>query len=246
MVVGFGLHCVDLARTSTRIRGSCCVPSPLGAAEHQDIRWYLEDYLSAPFAVYEQRGRAVQAKLAKWGHALFEAVFGVGKPGRDAYLQSREGDTELVLRSTSPEFLGLPWELIWDPRHPAPLALELRAVDRTLVAAGAAAAVPPGPDLEGADGNRPAGRSAGHRISDDRASSGGPACGGARRGGLGGIAAADLGGVEQAPAVCDGGWAAVPYSHFDGHGNFGSVAATASGDRHQFDGNAAARGYLPV
>jgi hypothetical protein len=57
---------------------------PLGVAEREDLRWYLEDYLQMPFAVYEQRGQAVQTKLAEWGRALFESVFGPGKPGRDA------------------------------------------------------------------------------------------------------------------------------------------------------------------
>jgi hypothetical protein len=34
--------------------------SPLGDAEREDLRWYLEDYLIAPFAVYEERGRNVE------------------------------------------------------------------------------------------------------------------------------------------------------------------------------------------
>src|SRR4051794_7518118 len=89
--------------------------SPFGAAEREDLRWYLEDYLTMPFAVYEQRGQAVQARLSEWGRALFDAVFGAGKPGRDAYLRSREGACELVVRSKSPKFLSLPWELMQDP-----------------------------------------------------------------------------------------------------------------------------------
>ena len=117
--------------------------SPFGAAEREELRWYLEDYLIAPYAVYEQRGQAVSAKLPEWGRALFEGVFGAGKPGRDAYLKSREGACELVLRSHSPAFLSLPWELLRDPQRTTPLALELSAIDRTLIAAGAAAPVPP-------------------------------------------------------------------------------------------------------
>jgi hypothetical protein len=121
--------------------------SPFSAAEREDLRWYLEDYLIAPFAVYEERGQAVRAKLAQWGQALFGGLFGVGKPGRDAYQKSREAACELVLLSRSPSFLSLPWELLRDPQRPTPLALELIAIDRTLVAAGAAAPVPPGTGL---------------------------------------------------------------------------------------------------
>ena len=37
--------------------------SPFGDAEREDIRWYLEDYLIAPYAVYEERGRGIEARL---------------------------------------------------------------------------------------------------------------------------------------------------------------------------------------
>ena len=57
---------------------------------------YLEDYLIAPYAVYEERGRGIEARLPEWGHSLFESLFGAGKPGHDAYLKSREGSAELV------------------------------------------------------------------------------------------------------------------------------------------------------
>ncbi|HXL92093.1 MAG TPA: tetratricopeptide repeat protein [Streptosporangiaceae bacterium] len=97
-----------------------------------DLRWYLEDYLRAPFGVYGERGPQVEARLAGWGEAAFAAVFGAGA-GRDAYVRMRaqQGDAELVFRSRSPALLGLPWELMRDPSRPTPLALDL-AVSRSL------------------------------------------------------------------------------------------------------------------
>jgi hypothetical protein len=86
--------------------------SPVGEAEREDLRWYLEDYLIAPYAVYEERGRKVEERLPLWGRSLFESIFGAGKPGHDAYLKAREGQAELVIMSRSPVFLGLPWELL--------------------------------------------------------------------------------------------------------------------------------------
>src|SRR5215467_12979744 len=121
--------------------------SPFGVAEREDIRWYLEDYLIAPYAVYEESGRKIEARLPEWGKALFESVFGAGKPGHDGYTKSREGQAELVIRSQSPAFLSLPWELLRDPKRATPLALDLAAIDRTLVIEGAAASVPPGEAL---------------------------------------------------------------------------------------------------
>ena len=48
---------------------------PLDGEALEELRWYLEDYLQAPFGVYESRGPAVAAKLPAWGKAVFEAVF---------------------------------------------------------------------------------------------------------------------------------------------------------------------------
>lgn len=118
--------------------------SPFGKAEREDLRWYLEDYLIAPYAVYEERGQQVRGRLPDWGETLFEAVFGPGKPGRDAYLQAREGSLELSIISRSPTFLGLPWELLKDPARDTPLALEIPAFDRTLSLPRAATPIPPG------------------------------------------------------------------------------------------------------
>jgi hypothetical protein len=121
--------------------------SPFTAAAREDLRWYLESYLTAPYAVYEERGQAIHERLRGWGDALFEGVFGAGKPGRDLYLQAREGQAELALTSRSPGFLGLPWELLKDPDRDTPLALAMTAFDRTISTAGAATPVPPGDEL---------------------------------------------------------------------------------------------------
>ncbi len=118
--------------------------TPFDAAIREDLRWYLEDYLIAPFAVYEERGQQIRARLRHWGETLFDSIFGLGKPGRDAYLQAREGSPELALISRSANFLALPWELVKDPAREAPLALIMRAFDRTLHIAGASTPVPPG------------------------------------------------------------------------------------------------------
>src|SRR3954452_20072230 len=64
---------------------------PFTETEREDLRWYLEDYLRAPYAVYEERGQAIEGQLRGWGEALFAALFGTGKLGRDLYLQAREG-----------------------------------------------------------------------------------------------------------------------------------------------------------
>jgi hypothetical protein len=96
---------------------------PLDSDAMEDLRWYLEDYLRAPFGVYEERGPQVAARLPQWGQAVFTALFGAG-PARDAYVAARAaGDVEIVFRSSVPARLGLPWELLWDPARPTPVAV---------------------------------------------------------------------------------------------------------------------------
>ena len=87
---------------------------PLDDEALERLRWYLEDYLRAPYGVYEDRGRAVAEGLAGWGEALFDSAFvrDIGAP------------REIVIRSASPALLALPWELLRDPSRPLPLALD--------------------------------------------------------------------------------------------------------------------------
>jgi tetratricopeptide (TPR) repeat protein len=102
---------------------------PLDAAALEVLRWYLEDYLLAPFGVWEDRGPAVAGKLAGWGAEVFASVFGPG-PARDAYQRARDRGLEVVFRSADPALLGLPWELMRDGA--GPVALGAGGISRAL------------------------------------------------------------------------------------------------------------------
>ena len=116
---------------------------PLDAEALEELRWYLEDYLRAPFGVYEDRGPEVAARLASWGQAVFGAVFGPG-PARDAYqrMRARPAGVQVVFRSGAARWLGLPWELMRDPARELPLALDVgvAGIDRSLPSAELGAA----------------------------------------------------------------------------------------------------------
>ncbi len=115
---------------------------PLDGDALEDLRWYLEDYLQAPFGVWEDRGAAIGDRLAGWGEDVFASVFG-GGPARDAYQRARDRGLEIVLRSASPPMLGLPWELMRDGT--GPVALRAGGMSRSLpVAAKAATLEVPG------------------------------------------------------------------------------------------------------
>ena len=86
---------------------------PLDGDALEDLRWYLEDYLLAPFGVWEDRGPLVRGRLAGWGDEVFGSVFGVG-PAQFAYERARDRGLEVVFRSADPGLLALPWELMSD------------------------------------------------------------------------------------------------------------------------------------
>jgi tetratricopeptide (TPR) repeat protein len=99
---------------------------PLDGECLESLRWYLEDYLLAPYGVYGERGPEVAKALPGWGAAVFESLFGSGS-ARDAYVRARAAGgagTELVLRSPAAAALGLPWELLRDPARPTAMALD--------------------------------------------------------------------------------------------------------------------------
>ena len=102
---------------------------PLDDDALEDLRWYLEDYLLAPFGVWEDRGPAVRGKLAGWGEQVFGSVFGSG-PARFAYERARGQGLELVFRSDVPGLLALPWELMRDGS--GPVALGSGGISRSL------------------------------------------------------------------------------------------------------------------
>ena len=108
---------------------------PLDADVLEDLRWYLEDYLLAPFGVWEDRGPAVAGKLAGWGEEVFGSVFGPGRV-RDAYQRARDRGLEVLFRSADPALLALPWELIRDGA--GPVALGTGGISRALPVAGRA------------------------------------------------------------------------------------------------------------
>ena len=163
---------------------------PLDADALEDLRWYLEDYLLAPFGVWEDRGPAVQGKLAGWGDQVFGSVFGAG-PARDAYQRARDRGLEVVFRSAEPGLLGLPWELMRDGA--GPVALGAGGISRSLpVAGGAGTLEVPGGRLRVLMViSRPAG-TAGCGVSDGGPAAAGAAGRGPRRGRPDRAAPADL------------------------------------------------------
>ena len=107
---------------------------PLDADALEDLRWYLEDYLLAPFGVWEERGPAVRESWP--GGGCRSSGRCSGGPARDAYQRARDRGLEVVFRSADPGLLGLPWELMRDGA--GPVALGKGGISRSLPVAGGA------------------------------------------------------------------------------------------------------------
>ncbi len=109
--------------------------APLGPIEAGELRWYLERYVSWPSGVFQERARAVEARLPEWGKLLHAAALEHGD-AREAYeAWKRSGgaasrrltirvDRDLATGAQPVEqadaaegatlLLGLPWELVHD------------------------------------------------------------------------------------------------------------------------------------
>jgi len=113
--------------------------STVGTIEHEDLRWYLEEYFRWPIGVFQKRAEGIEQRLPGWGHDLYNAAV-----EDDTMVQSwKNADAQNNLRFTvfvdpatfdpklskkkaerlkedadeaSALLLGLPWELLHDEK----------------------------------------------------------------------------------------------------------------------------------
>jgi hypothetical protein len=90
--------------------------NPLSPADRAELRWYLEEFLRFPVGIYPDRARRVEEKMAEWGGAMFDHLFGSGK-ARDFYtLLKNEGlkNFDFEVHHRGAEARNFPWELLYD------------------------------------------------------------------------------------------------------------------------------------
>ena len=93
--------------------------NPLAEADLADLRWYLEEYAVYPYLDHARRAEQIEPRLREWGEALFKAVFMAdSEESTQAYglfkefLGERSQSDALVIDTTEPRVLRLPWELL--------------------------------------------------------------------------------------------------------------------------------------
>ncbi|MCL2856816.1 MAG: tetratricopeptide repeat protein [Oscillospiraceae bacterium] len=98
----------------------------------QGLQWYLEEFLELPIDNYQMRVDEIQAALSKWGRYCFDALFECGR-ARDWYRDARQDDLsrlQLEIVSDNASVLSWPWEVL-ESRDDGPLAKQCR-IERRL------------------------------------------------------------------------------------------------------------------
>jgi hypothetical protein len=106
---------------------------PLTPQEHENLRWYLEDYLEHPHDPAPQIAARVEQKMQDIGKRLFEAVFLANNDTRKLWNKVVD-DLDTVRLEITTDVLGaisLPWELLFDPDTNSYLALQAHTFVRT-------------------------------------------------------------------------------------------------------------------
>jgi tetratricopeptide (TPR) repeat protein len=104
----------------------------LTAQDEEDLRWYLEDFLQYPQEPAPTIAKRVEGRMSELGKELFRCVFQGSDEARDLWAQVRDrlAATRVEVVTGVAAAVGLPWELLRDPRTDFPLALTARSFVR--------------------------------------------------------------------------------------------------------------------
>jgi len=113
----------DVERASSRF------VFPVDAADREQLRWYLEDYLEFPLDPAPTLAAAAEARLGELGTGLFGSIFAGQAADLWARVRPRLGETRVEV-AADPGDASLPWELLRDPRTDQAVALGARSFVR--------------------------------------------------------------------------------------------------------------------
>jgi hypothetical protein len=105
----------------------------LSPQDHEDLRWYLEDYLQYPLDPAPTIAARIEQRMNDIGTDLFKAVFQSSDDSRDlwATLRGQLNDARVEINTEVREATAIPWELLRDPKTEAALALRSQAFVRS-------------------------------------------------------------------------------------------------------------------
>jgi len=102
----------------------------LSPQDHEDLRWYLEDYLQYPLDPAPKIAARIEKRMSEVGVELFKAVFQDDARDLWATLRGKLNKTRVEIITGVREAAAIPWELLRDPKTDAVLALRAQAFVR--------------------------------------------------------------------------------------------------------------------
>lgn len=126
---------VEIALEGPKLRRRAQVrfPFTLSAQDHENLRWYLEEYMQKPSEPAPTIAAQVVQRMEQIGTELFGALFQANDEGRDIWARLRDtlNDTRVEIITKVREATAILWELLRDPTTTTALALEARTFVRT-------------------------------------------------------------------------------------------------------------------
>ncbi len=100
--------------------------------EHEELRWYLEDYLLRPEAIQEVQIEQIEAWMQRWGKELYTKVLAANMNTQAIWFAVREqlANLRVEISAGIAEAASIPWELMRDPQSDSPIALRVRSFVR--------------------------------------------------------------------------------------------------------------------
>ena len=93
--------------------------------DHEDIRWYLEDYLLSPLDPGQAIAERVEKRMAEIGAELYTTIFGEDDDAQRVWDRVHDtlNETRVEIVSEVLEAAAIPWELMREPSADMPVAL---------------------------------------------------------------------------------------------------------------------------
>lgn len=132
---GQGRHAIQLTLRrpgQPDLAGEATIAFSLSEHEHDELRWYMEDYLQRPGAVEQVVVEQVEAMMRARGEELYRLVMAANLDTQAIWFAVRGQLAELRVEINSgvAEAASIPWELMRDPASDSPIALRAQAFVR--------------------------------------------------------------------------------------------------------------------
>jgi len=100
--------------------------------EHEELRWYMEDYLQRAESVEEVQIEQIEAWMKQRGEELYNKVLDADQNTRAIWFDVREQLADLRIEITTgvSEAASIPWELMRDPQSDSAIALRVQSFVR--------------------------------------------------------------------------------------------------------------------